>query len=208
MGLVACKCPQCGADLEFDESREIMFCQYCGSKILKTNVIQNVTNNITNNIQADNVNVSGHLDADTMFENWLITKNVTLVRDFDYYYATDPRREYITAYRSCRWRYGDSEFNLTEERDDCQKLITLAQRLKNQYPMFASLLDKEIVYLREKVNKDQSLLDEKQQEYQYHQARAATLRKKNAMEDALSYVPGIIVAIVVILLIYLAIANA
>ncbi len=208
MGLVACKCPQCGADLEFDESRDTMFCQYCGSKILKTNVIQNVTNNITNNIRADNVNVSGQLDADKMFENWLITKNVTLVRDFDYYYATDPRREYIRAYSLCRWRYGDSDFNLTEERDDCQKLIALAQRLKNQYPMYASLLDKEIAYLREKVNEDQNLLDKKQQEYQYQQAHAATLRKKYAMEDALSYVPGIIGAILIILLIYLAIANA
>lgn len=34
MGFVALKCPQCGADIEFDEGREFGFCQYCGTKIV------------------------------------------------------------------------------------------------------------------------------------------------------------------------------
>ena len=27
------KCPQCGADLEVDPNRKIVYCNYCGSKI-------------------------------------------------------------------------------------------------------------------------------------------------------------------------------
>ncbi|MBQ8572352.1 MAG: zinc ribbon domain-containing protein [Ruminococcus sp.] len=31
--LVTMKCPSCGANLEIDNTREFMFCQYCGTKI-------------------------------------------------------------------------------------------------------------------------------------------------------------------------------
>lgn len=34
MGFEALKCPQCGADIEFDGNREYGFCQYCGTKIV------------------------------------------------------------------------------------------------------------------------------------------------------------------------------
>lgn len=46
MSLIACKCPNCSADLDFDASRDIMFCSYCGTKVLKEQ-ITHVTNNIT-----------------------------------------------------------------------------------------------------------------------------------------------------------------
>lgn len=31
--LVTMKCPSCAADLQIDDSRDFMFCQYCGTKI-------------------------------------------------------------------------------------------------------------------------------------------------------------------------------
>ncbi len=34
MSVIALKCPECGANLEFDDSREFGFCQFCGTKIL------------------------------------------------------------------------------------------------------------------------------------------------------------------------------
>lgn len=34
MSFEALKCPQCGADIEFDGDREFGFCQYCGTKIV------------------------------------------------------------------------------------------------------------------------------------------------------------------------------
>ena len=100
MGFVACKCPQCGADLNYDESRKIMFCQYCGSKVLKTDVNQYITNNVTNNIQADNLNVSNQLDVDTMFYNWLVGGNNKLVGDLTYYYPYDDRAKFAKFYSS------------------------------------------------------------------------------------------------------------
>ena len=33
--LIALKCPSCGADIEFEESREFAFCSYCGSKVIQ-----------------------------------------------------------------------------------------------------------------------------------------------------------------------------
>lgn len=35
MGLIALRCPQCGADIELDDTREFGFCQYCGTKIMQ-----------------------------------------------------------------------------------------------------------------------------------------------------------------------------
>lgn len=34
MNLIHLRCPDCGADLEVDNSREFCFCQYCGTKII------------------------------------------------------------------------------------------------------------------------------------------------------------------------------
>jgi len=34
MNKIVFKCPQCGANLDADEDREFMFCQFCGHKIL------------------------------------------------------------------------------------------------------------------------------------------------------------------------------
>ena len=34
MNLVHLRCPDCGAELEVDSSREFCFCQYCGTKII------------------------------------------------------------------------------------------------------------------------------------------------------------------------------
>ena len=35
--MVVMKCPQCGADLEVDPNRKIVYCNYCGSKIFIDN---------------------------------------------------------------------------------------------------------------------------------------------------------------------------
>lgn len=34
--LIHLKCPQCGAPVEIEENREVVFCEYCGSKMLNT----------------------------------------------------------------------------------------------------------------------------------------------------------------------------
>lgn len=37
ISLKSVKCPECGAQLEFEEGRSTMFCNYCGAKIVLTN---------------------------------------------------------------------------------------------------------------------------------------------------------------------------
>lgn len=67
MPLIALKCPQCNADLEIDSEREFMYCEYCGTKVMReshTTINNNVTNNVT---YAD-----GHAlhTADWYYKNW------------------------------------------------------------------------------------------------------------------------------------------
>ena len=38
MSLIACNCPNCNAQLDFDDNREIMFCNYCGTKVLREKI--------------------------------------------------------------------------------------------------------------------------------------------------------------------------
>ena len=39
MGFVAVKCPQCGADIQLDDSREFGFCNYCGTKVMQDKIL-------------------------------------------------------------------------------------------------------------------------------------------------------------------------
>ena len=39
MGMVGVNCPNCGANIELDESREFGFCSYCGTKVIQDKVV-------------------------------------------------------------------------------------------------------------------------------------------------------------------------
>ncbi len=39
MGFTAVKCPQCGADIQLDDSREFGFCNYCGTKVMQEKIV-------------------------------------------------------------------------------------------------------------------------------------------------------------------------
>lgn len=45
--LVTMKCPSCAADLEIDNAREFMFCQYCGTKIVNLTEKVEVSGSVT-----------------------------------------------------------------------------------------------------------------------------------------------------------------
>lgn len=49
--LVEMKCPQCGAVMQFDDSREFMFCSFCGTKI--ANVAETKIININKNVSGE-----------------------------------------------------------------------------------------------------------------------------------------------------------
>lgn len=39
MGFIAVKCPNCGAEVNLDESREFGFCTYCGTKVVQEKIV-------------------------------------------------------------------------------------------------------------------------------------------------------------------------
>ena len=39
MGMIALKCPSCGADIQLDGSREFGFCNYCGTKVMQDKIV-------------------------------------------------------------------------------------------------------------------------------------------------------------------------
>ena len=96
MPLVKAQCTSCGANLEVDESKEAAICPFCNTPyVVEKAINQFQVNNAKLNIQNANINVSGILDADTMFENWLVSRDSRLKEDFQYYYATDERCKYV-----------------------------------------------------------------------------------------------------------------
>ena len=43
MKMIACRCPNCGANLQIEEGKEKVFCTYCGTPILIDNENRTVT---------------------------------------------------------------------------------------------------------------------------------------------------------------------
>lgn len=39
MGFIKVSCPSCGANIDFDDSREFGFCNYCGTKIVQEKIV-------------------------------------------------------------------------------------------------------------------------------------------------------------------------
>lgn len=46
MNIISIKCPDCGASLEVDENREMVFCSYCGAKIVLQNENEHIERKI------------------------------------------------------------------------------------------------------------------------------------------------------------------
>lgn len=60
MALVAAKCPQCGANLNVDETKDACVCEYCGTPFITEKAINNYNISITNqnNFDGATINVS------------------------------------------------------------------------------------------------------------------------------------------------------
>lgn len=101
MSLIALKCPQCNADLEIDSDREFMYCEYCGTKVMRdkhTTINNSYTKNVTNNVTY----ADGHEahTADWYYNTWqgLLERRRyddadELFDEFKREYPLDPRVE-------------------------------------------------------------------------------------------------------------------
>ena len=59
MSLIALTCPKCGGNLEFEDSRDFGFCQYCGAKVMIKDEVNNTVNNTVNNYNNTTIITSG-----------------------------------------------------------------------------------------------------------------------------------------------------
>lgn len=59
MGLVAAKCPQCGANINVDEEKDAGICEYCGTAFITEKAINNYNTYVTNNYAGANINITG-----------------------------------------------------------------------------------------------------------------------------------------------------
>lgn len=122
--MAKCKCQSCGGEMDLKDDQNILFCPYCGSKEILRNVINIENYNVSSNV----------LDADTMFENWLITHEDRLRKDFAYYYATDPRNEFILVSNVAYWPLLSTWDSLEEY-----------ERLKQRIDTYEKMADKFLV---------------------------------------------------------------
>lgn len=92
MNTIVMKCPNCGANVDFDEGQEVGFCKYCGTKVIRENPnvkkikIENPIK-IDGKIQIDN---SGKYEyqlrqADTYADEILSKKNPTMYSFYNVY---------------------------------------------------------------------------------------------------------------------------
>ena len=124
MALIKAQCTNCGAALEVEQDKDAAICPYCNTPYVVEKAINLYQTHVIAN--GATINISDRLDADTMFENWLVTHDYALARDFKYYYATDERNAYIDMYNKVKKERDDASYHdeLLEAKDLAEKLIT------------------------------------------------------------------------------------
>ena len=101
MALEKAQCTNCGGLLEVDQSKDAAICPFCNTPYIVEKAINLYKTEIIANGSTINISQTA-LDADTMFENWLVNRNPKLEEDLRYYYAADPRNEYIEICKSLK----------------------------------------------------------------------------------------------------------
>lgn len=79
MPLVPAKCPQCGGNIEVDNSNEAGICKFCGTPFITEKAINNYNTYITNNFAGATINVAG-ANVDNLL---VLAKNAEEVNNYD-----------------------------------------------------------------------------------------------------------------------------
>lgn len=58
MGLVAAKCPQCGANIKVDKEKDAGICEFCGTAFITEKAINNYNTYVTNNNDFSGANIN------------------------------------------------------------------------------------------------------------------------------------------------------
>lgn len=212
MPLVKARCTSCDGELQVDSSKDAAICPYCGTPYIIEKAINNYNKTVNNNFNGANinVNVSGILDADTMFENWLAATNDgtkdKLHNDFKYNYATDGRCKYM----DLRYHVGHTynvlvnidynfinnlNFNNNEDFD-------LLERLAKRYvtgERFGKYFNNEMLYIKQAKEKRKARED-RVIEHEAEVARYQEEVRRKSLNTLILY--GIIIVIIICLLLH------
>lgn len=77
--MINMRCPNCGANINYDETRPFMFCQYCGTKVLGSGQIQPRTISSTPNLSINYTTTRPEYELSVEFngERWVFPNNST-----------------------------------------------------------------------------------------------------------------------------------
>jgi len=98
MSLIAAKCPNCGADIQLDDTRETGFCMYCGTTVIVKEAIQTVKIDNTKNIENYKRIADTSFDAGNYADAYNYYSKI-LEENFDNWYAIY-RRGLCSAWQS------------------------------------------------------------------------------------------------------------
>lgn len=75
--MINMRCPNCGANINYDETRPFMFCQYCGTKISGNNQMPSRTVQNTPNLSISYTTTSPAYELSVEFngERWVFPNN-------------------------------------------------------------------------------------------------------------------------------------
>lgn len=172
-------CSRCSGLMQYVPEKNMLKCPFCGNE-----------EPLEQMINVENLNVtSGVLDADTMFENWLVTKDGRLERDFKYYYATDPRNEYF------------GEWKKASELEKSRKSIENYAKVIGKYLVgerFGKYRNSELENLekyKQELQKQEELKKQKEREWEEKAIKYAKDKQKREAKESMFWVKVIIVII-------------
>lgn len=85
MPLVPCKCPQCGGELNVDNSKDAAICEYCNTPFIIEKAITTYNTTINNNFAGANITVTGE-DLNNLYVLARRAKDTNNVSDAIKYY--------------------------------------------------------------------------------------------------------------------------
>ncbi len=209
MPFVRAQCTNCGAHLEVDSSNEAAICPFCHTPYIVEKAINLFQTNIVAN--GATINVTGILDADSMFENWLITKNPKLMEDFKYYYATDDRCTYMDR----RQAQLSGNMNCCRPEEEVYRYICKMKKLAMTFltgPRYEKYLNQELLifeklwsdcceFHKRKKEEDEELQRAREQRAREAEEKRELESQKKADEFAKLFLWGAFIFFVIVILV-------
>lgn len=162
MGLVNVKCPNCGAEIQLDSSREEGFCSYCGSKVIIQEAINKVKIDKSGDIQ-NYLQLADHASKNKNYEECMTYAKKALEVD-----ASNCRAWiYVMISEDCMGSY-DNHFRISEFQTAGLRAVASAKGSKDLlneiYSLFLSKSKNTIQYCNKRARNVELLTIESEHE--------------------------------------------